>query len=276
MDDVSGRRPRSGKRPGRGDGARASVAVIGVIHEPRGERVAGLIYYLYGPGRHEEHTDPHIVAGWRHPAELEPPLRPDGTRDFRKLTGLLNQPHAAMGKYGFRRPVWHLSMRAAPRDKVLSDDEWAQIDLTCIMRILLLPPALLITSSVYAQPQSAVVYNANPNAPVTASGNANCSDKHLDSEFTLKNTSDRNIVQLEAIAVVKCTRGPGRLFGITTAAFFFRRTAWQVARASPKLCRRRVSSRPGLTPARLQLLRGWMSKFASCSLKMAPPGEIRV
>jgi hypothetical protein len=101
--------------------------VIGVIHEPRGERVAGLIYYLYGPGRHEEHTDPHIVAGWRHPAELEPPLRPDGTRDFRKLTGLLNQPHAAMGKYGFRRPVWHLSMRAARRDKVLSDDEWAQI-----------------------------------------------------------------------------------------------------------------------------------------------------
>ena len=43
------------------------------------------------------------------------------------MIGLLNQPHAAMGKYGFRRPVWHLSMRAAPRDKVLSDDEWAQI-----------------------------------------------------------------------------------------------------------------------------------------------------
>ena len=101
--------------------------MIGVIHEPRGEDVAGLIYYLYGPGRREEHTDPHIVTGWRHPAELEPPLRPDGTRDFRKLTGLLKQPHAAMGKYGFRRPVWHLSMRAARRDKVLSDEEWAQI-----------------------------------------------------------------------------------------------------------------------------------------------------
>jgi hypothetical protein len=27
---------------------------------------------------------------------------------------------------GFRRPVWHLSMRAAPRDKVLFD-EWAQV-----------------------------------------------------------------------------------------------------------------------------------------------------
>jgi hypothetical protein len=50
---------------------------------PRGEYVEGLIYYLYGPGRREEHADPHIAAGWRHPAELEPPLRPDGRRDFR-------------------------------------------------------------------------------------------------------------------------------------------------------------------------------------------------
>ena len=32
-----------------------------------------------------------------------------------------------MGKWGFRRPVWHCSMRAAPGDTMLSDDEWAQI-----------------------------------------------------------------------------------------------------------------------------------------------------
>ena len=63
----------------------------------RGQRLAGLLYYLFGPGRREEHTDPHIVAGWRDPGELEPPLRPDGRRDFRWLTGLLNQPHAALG-----------------------------------------------------------------------------------------------------------------------------------------------------------------------------------
>ena len=101
--------------------------MIGKITSPRGERVEGLIYYLFGPGRREEHTDPHLVAGWRHPAELEPPLREDGKRDFLRLLGLLNQPHAAMGKWGFRRPVWHCSMRAAPDDKMLSDDEWAQI-----------------------------------------------------------------------------------------------------------------------------------------------------
>jgi hypothetical protein len=101
--------------------------MIGKITTPRGVRVEPLIYYLYGPGRHNEHTDPHIVAGWRHPAELEPPLRPDGTRDFRKLNGLLKQPHDALGKWGYARPVWHCSMRAAPGDRMLSDDEWAQI-----------------------------------------------------------------------------------------------------------------------------------------------------
>jgi hypothetical protein len=58
---------------------------------PRGSRVSGLIHYLFGPGRNEEHTDPHLVVGWRHPAELEPPLRDDGHRDFRHLTGLLQQ-----------------------------------------------------------------------------------------------------------------------------------------------------------------------------------------
>jgi hypothetical protein len=36
--------------------------VIGKISDPRGERVAGLIYYLSGPGRREEHTDPHLIA----------------------------------------------------------------------------------------------------------------------------------------------------------------------------------------------------------------------
>jgi hypothetical protein len=67
------------------------------------------------------------IAGWRHPAELEPPLLPDGHRDFRRLNGLLQQPHAALGPRGFDRPVWHCAVRAAPEDKMLSDDEWAQI-----------------------------------------------------------------------------------------------------------------------------------------------------
>ena len=101
--------------------------MIAKISDPRGERVAGLIYYLFGPGRREEHADAHLIAGWRHPAELEPPLRPDGRRDFRKLCGLLQQPHAALGSRRFPRPVWTCAVRAAPEDRLLSDQDWAEI-----------------------------------------------------------------------------------------------------------------------------------------------------
>jgi hypothetical protein len=100
--------------------------VIGKVC-PRGQDVAGLIRYLYGPGRREEHTDPHIIAGYRPPQDLEPPLRASGTRDFRRLVGLLRLPHDALGKWGYAKPVWHCSMRAAPEDRMLSDSEWAQI-----------------------------------------------------------------------------------------------------------------------------------------------------
>lgn len=105
----------------------------------RGSRVSGLLYYLYGPGRCEEHTDPHLIAGWRHPAELEPPLRQDGHREFAHLSGLLQQPHDALGDRGFDRPVWHCSVRAAPSDRMLSDDEWARVAFEIMHRTGLAP-----------------------------------------------------------------------------------------------------------------------------------------
>jgi hypothetical protein len=101
--------------------------VIGKISVPRGVHVGPLLRYLFGPVRREEHTDPHLVAGWRSSADLEPPLRADGTRDFRRLTGLLKQPLAVLGDHGYARPVWHCALRAAPDDRMLSDAEWAQI-----------------------------------------------------------------------------------------------------------------------------------------------------
>jgi hypothetical protein len=102
-----------------------SVPVIGKVL--RGRNVRRLLYYLYGPGRANEHTDPHLVAGFGDPAELEPERRPDGTRDFRRLTGLLEQPLAAVTGPGYDKPVWHCAVRAAPEDPVLSDAEWALV-----------------------------------------------------------------------------------------------------------------------------------------------------
>jgi len=86
-----------------------------------------LLYYLYGPGTANEHTDPHLVAGFSDPQELEPEHRPDGSRDFRRLAGLLNQPLAALAGPGYAKPVWHCAIRAAPEDPMLSDAEWAQV-----------------------------------------------------------------------------------------------------------------------------------------------------
>ena len=93
----------------------------------RGTNARRLLYYLYGPGKANEHTDPHLVAGFSDPAELEPEHRSGGSRDFRRLAGLLAQPMAALAGPGYARPVWHCAIRAAPEDRLLSDAEWAQV-----------------------------------------------------------------------------------------------------------------------------------------------------
>jgi hypothetical protein len=44
-----------------------------------GGDVGGLLRYLYGPGRENEHIDPHQVASWDDaPATLEPPVTAHG------------------------------------------------------------------------------------------------------------------------------------------------------------------------------------------------------
>jgi hypothetical protein len=70
--------------------------MIGKI-SPHGTRLESRVWHLYGPGKSHEHIDPHLVAGWRPPAEIEPPLRPLGRRDFRRLIGLLLLPTRRWG-----------------------------------------------------------------------------------------------------------------------------------------------------------------------------------
>ncbi|WP_146779104.1 relaxase/mobilization nuclease domain-containing protein [Actinomadura craniellae] len=105
----------------------------------RGTKVAGLLYYLYGPGKANEHRDPHLIAGWRDPAELEPPLRPNGTRDFRYLGGLLDRTVTALGPHNHVKPVWQCSIRAAPDDPILTDAQWADIAHRVMDRVGLAP-----------------------------------------------------------------------------------------------------------------------------------------
>ena len=105
----------------------------------RGTDARRLLYYLYGPGKANEHTDPHLVAGFSGPAELEPERRPNGSQDFRRLVGLLAQPLAALNGSNYREPVWHCAVRAAPEDRLLSDAEWAQVATAIMDRTGLAP-----------------------------------------------------------------------------------------------------------------------------------------
>ncbi|MFJ8676272.1 relaxase/mobilization nuclease domain-containing protein [Streptomyces sp. NPDC093589] len=94
------------------------------VHK-RGKRTIGLLYYLYGPGTHEEHVDPHLVAAWDSFAP-DPGRAPQATHG--DLQQLLDQPVQALA--ASRRPakhVWHLSVRAAPDDPILSDAQWGDI-----------------------------------------------------------------------------------------------------------------------------------------------------
>jgi hypothetical protein len=98
--------------------------VIGKVQ--RGRNAGGLIAYLFGPGRSNEHDRPRVVAGWDDPGRLDPPLKEDGRRDLRGLIGGLKAPLAGADDAP-ERCVWHCSLRAAPDDPVLTDAQWADV-----------------------------------------------------------------------------------------------------------------------------------------------------
>ncbi|MFD6227038.1 relaxase/mobilization nuclease domain-containing protein [Streptomyces sp. NPDC060232] len=91
-----------------------------------GSRTYGLLAYLYGPGRRDEHTAPHLVAAWM--PELAPDPGRDPTATLKQLTDRLDLPVLALPKD--RRPaqhVWHCPVRTAPGDRHLTDAEWAEV-----------------------------------------------------------------------------------------------------------------------------------------------------
>ncbi|MBT2451811.1 mobilization protein [Streptomyces sp. ISL-43] len=98
--------------------------MIPSIHKQGGD-TAGLLAYLYGPGRSEEHTDPHLVASFDGLAP-DPGRDPEATEA--DLQQLLDEPlHLRPADTRPDKHVWHASVRTAPGDRTLTDDEWAGI-----------------------------------------------------------------------------------------------------------------------------------------------------
>jgi hypothetical protein len=100
--------------------------VIPSVKKP-GSNTRGLLAYLYGPGRHDEHRDPHVVASFS-PLGLPDPGR-DQDATLTQLRDVLDAP-VALRNEGFGRKVtdhvWHCPVRAAPGDRYLSDAEWGE------------------------------------------------------------------------------------------------------------------------------------------------------
>ncbi|SBU92095.1 hypothetical protein YW5DRAFT_03839 [Streptomyces sp. Ncost-T6T-1] len=93
----------------------------------RGSRTHGLLVYLYGPGRREEHTDAHLVGSWDgfapDPGRDTSP-DPDPKATLARLTAALDLRVKQAGDRAPAQHVWHCSVRTAPGDRRLSDEEW--------------------------------------------------------------------------------------------------------------------------------------------------------
>ncbi|MGW3200113.1 relaxase/mobilization nuclease domain-containing protein [Streptomyces sp. NPDC001118] len=92
----------------------------------RGRDPVGLAIYLFGPGKFNEHTDPHIVAA------DEALGVPDGHRfsDKRDIIDLghdLDGPHKLFGTEFPGGHIYHLVLSNAPDDRLLTSEEWGEI-----------------------------------------------------------------------------------------------------------------------------------------------------
>ncbi|MBX9424434.1 relaxase/mobilization nuclease domain-containing protein [Streptomyces lateritius] len=109
--------------------------------KPAGSNTRGLLAYLYGPGRHDEHTDPHIVAGFAMLGMPDPGRDPDAT--LTELARPLDEPvHLRNSEFGKKVTdhVWHCPVRTAPEDRHLSDTEWADIAQRIVEAAGIAPP----------------------------------------------------------------------------------------------------------------------------------------
>ena len=92
----------------------------------RGGRMGGLLRYLVGPGRANEHTEPHLVAGdpavlaWHDDDEL-------GRDAVLGIGRHLDQPRVVYGVAVAGGHVWHCSLSLRAEEGVLSDAAWAGI-----------------------------------------------------------------------------------------------------------------------------------------------------
>jgi hypothetical protein len=107
----------------------------------RGGKTHGVLIYLVGKGKREEHRDPHLVAGSPEAIRMAEASRPLERSDAVALARFLDEPREAFGtrvtiaerdKNGRLKGerdahVWHCSLSLHPEEPELADERWAEI-----------------------------------------------------------------------------------------------------------------------------------------------------
>ncbi|WP_441247360.1 relaxase/mobilization nuclease domain-containing protein [Kitasatospora sp. McL0602] len=103
----------------------------------RGSNTRGLLAYLYGPGKRDEHTDPHLVGSWDGDFAPDPGRDPQAT--LTRLAAALDLRVKQAGSQAPAEHVWHCSVRTDPGDRHLTDTEWGTIARRLVHAVNLAP-----------------------------------------------------------------------------------------------------------------------------------------
>ncbi|HVX21287.1 MAG TPA: hypothetical protein VHB02_08065 [Acidimicrobiales bacterium] len=96
----------------------------------RGKDIARLIRYLFSAGRHNEHTNPRVIAATD---SLDPRcLVPLSWQEVDELGRACDAPRADFGVEVTGGHVWHLSLSNHKDDRPLTDSEWAEVARTAM------------------------------------------------------------------------------------------------------------------------------------------------
>ncbi|NVC25310.1 relaxase [Kocuria salina] len=92
----------------------------------KGDKPIGLMKYLVGPGRANEHTDPHLVGGsplimaWHDDAQLNEEAAVSIARE-------IDLNRRAFGVDADAKHIWHCSLSIPYQDREVTDQEWSDI-----------------------------------------------------------------------------------------------------------------------------------------------------
>lgn len=100
----------------------------------RGDGMPELISYLFGPGRHNEHVDQHLIAGYADAVftapgclwQSEPGVQRQVQKQARDLGWQVEYPRSRWGTDVPRGHVWHCSLAIRADEGQLTDTQWAE------------------------------------------------------------------------------------------------------------------------------------------------------